>query len=84
MNEKKTSEVLINNLNTFMREMGTNKNQLAKRMNKHAVTITRWLNGTRGISLENLDELSVVLNVRAIDLINPKLKIRVEKKIIIS
>ena len=84
MNEKKTSEVLINNLNTFMREMGISRNQLAKDTDVHPATLCRWLKGQREISFKYLDKLSLKIGINSTKLIDPKLKIKVEKRLVIT
>ena len=53
-------------------------------MNKNPVTISRWLNGERQMSLKHLDQLSKITDIESNRLIDPKLKMRAEYKIIIE
>ena len=48
------------------------------------LTLYRWLNGSRAISFDYLDKISLKLNMKPLDLINPKLKISTKTKIYIE
>ena len=67
-----------------MREMGISRNQLAKDTDVHPATLGRWLKGQREISFKHLDKLSLKIGISANKLIDPKLKIKVEKRLVIT
>jgi len=84
MIKKRSSTILRNNLKKCIDSMKMSPRQLAIKMKRSPAAVSRWLAGERDVSLEILDELSDVLDIKASDLINPKLKIKVEVKRIIT
>jgi|TARA_X000001036_G_C20371210_1_gene680609 transcriptional regulator with XRE-family HTH domain len=84
MEQLKTSSILIRHIKKWIELNNINQNQFAKKMNKNPVTISRWLNGERQMSLKHLDQLSKITDIESNRLIDPKLKMRAEYKIIIE
>ena len=84
MEQLKTSSILIRNIKKWIELNKISQNQLARMMNIDISTLSRWLNGSRQLSLKNLDYLSEIMDIESNRLIDPKLKMRVEYKIIIE
>jgi DNA-binding Xre family transcriptional regulator len=79
-----TKELLVKNLNIIIEELKINKNILSISLGIDYVTLYRWLNGSRAISFDYLDKITLKLNMKPLDLINPKLKVSTKTKIYIE
>ena len=80
-----TKKILFKNLNMIIEELKINKRILSISLGIDHVTLYRWLNGSRAISFDYLDKISLKLNMKPLlDLINPKLKISTKTKIYIE
>ena len=84
MIKKKTSDICRNNIKNILLSMRMSKAELAKKMKISPATVTRYLDGSRQISLCTLDKISSALDIKGCDLINPKLKVKIEIKKTIS
>ncbi len=85
MIKKKTSDICRNNIKNTLVTLRMSKTELAKKMNVSLVSVVRYLAGSREISLCTLDKISNALDIKPQDLINPKLKVKIEiKKIIVD
>lgn len=82
MTENNLDKIVSINILKLMEAKNISQATLAKKLNRDKVTINRWVNGKRTISLRDLGEISKELNVNPSILIDPNTKI--EKKIIIS
>jgi len=79
-----TKKILVKILNMIIEELKINKRILSISLGIDHVTLYRWLNGSRAISFDYLDKISLKLNMKPLDLINPKLKISTKTKIYIQ
>ena len=57
--------------------------ELSKRIKKDQSTVHRWINGSRGLTLDNLELLCGAIDISIKNIINPNLKIEVKKQLIV-
>jgi DNA-binding Xre family transcriptional regulator len=79
-----TKKILVKNLNIIIEELKINKKILSISLGIDYVTLYRWFNGSREISFDYLDKIALKLNMKPLDLINPKLKVSTKTKIYIE
>jgi transcriptional regulator with XRE-family HTH domain len=68
------SDFFANNLKFLREQYGLSKSQLAERAKVSQSTITRWEEGEMGITIDNVYELSKILNIPLPDLIGTDLR----------
>ena len=81
--EKKLFKIVQENIKMILKCMGMTQAELSKRIKKDPATIHRWINGTRAITLDNLELLCESIDISIKNIINPNLKIEVKQQLIV-
>jgi len=81
--EKKLYLIVQKNIKMILKCTGVSNAELSKRIKKDQSTIHRWINGSRAITLDNLEILCESIGISIKNIINPNLKIEVKQQLIV-
>tara|TARA_B100001057_G_scaffold264165_1_gene264261 strand:- start:334 stop:597 length:264 start_codon:yes stop_codon:yes gene_type:complete len=81
--EKRLYLIVQENIKMILKCMGVSNAELSKRIKKDQSTIHRWINGSRGLTLDNLELLCRAIDISIKNIINPNLKIEVKQQLIV-
>ena len=75
MRKKTLHEIVFTNIQKVLKAKGIAQRELARSLKRDKVTVNRWINGNRGITLNNLEAIAKAIKVKPEKLISSELKV---------
>lgn len=75
MRKKTLHEIVFTNIQKVLKAKGIAQRELARLLKRDKVTVNRWINGNRGITLNNLEAIAKAIKVKPEKLISSELKV---------
>lgn len=75
MRKKTLHEIVFTNIQKVIKAKSITQRELAQLLKRDKVTVNRWINGNRGITLNNLEAIAKAIKIKPEKLINSELKV---------
>ena len=75
MRKKTLHEIVFTNIQKVLKAKDITQRELARLLKRDKVTVNRWINGNRGITLNNLEAIAKAIKVKPEKLISSELKV---------